>query len=43
APRPGDPPPAAPGQEKPAAQAQPPVAPDPRKDDLDIPAFLRKR
>ncbi len=43
APRPSDPLPAAPGQEKPAAQTQPPVAPDPRKDDLDIPAFLRKR
>jgi cell division protein FtsZ len=41
APRPADPAPGAPGQEKPAAQA--PVPLDPRKDDLDIPAFLRKR
>jgi len=39
--RPTDPP-TAPGQEK-TAQVQPPVPPDPRKDDLDIPAFLRKR
>ena len=43
APRPAEQTPAAPGQEKPAAQAAPPVPPDPRKDDLDIPAFLRKR
>lgn len=43
APRPAEPAPAPPAQDKPAAQAQPPVPPDPRKDDLDIPAFLRKR
>ncbi len=44
APRPTEQTPAAAaGQEKPAAQTQPPVPPDPRKDDLDIPAFLRKR
>ncbi|MCW3051614.1 MAG: cell division protein FtsZ [Chthonomonadales bacterium] len=41
-PRPTDPPATPPGQEK-TAQVQPPVPPDPRKDDLDIPAFLRKR
>jgi len=40
--RPTDPPAPPPGQEK-TGQVQPPVPPDPRKDDLDIPAFLRKR
>ncbi len=42
--RPAEQAPAAQGQEKQVQmQATPPVPPDPRKDDLDIPAFLRKR